>query len=55
MSALAIDKAGTRRNVKYRSMSRDRLWALRWSYFFLALFAVFSLTPPLYKIGRAHV
>ncbi len=29
-------------------MSRDRRWALRWSYFFLVLFAIFFLTPPLY-------
>src|SRR6516225_4177714 len=48
MSTLAIDKAGPRRKVKYGSMSRDRVWALRWSYFFLALFAAFSLLPPIY-------
>jgi multiple sugar transport system permease protein len=29
-------------------MSRDRRWALRWSYFFLVLFAIFFLTPPIY-------
>jgi len=45
MSTVAIDKAGPTRNVKYGSMSRDRAWALRWSYFFLVLFAIFSLTP----------
>ncbi|MGY8678471.1 carbohydrate ABC transporter permease [Bradyrhizobium sp. UFLA05-153] len=50
MSTLAIDKAGPRRKVKYGSMSRDRAWALRWSYFFLALFAIFFLTPPLYMV-----
>src|SRR5215470_13975203 len=50
MSTLAIDKAGPRRKVKYGSMSRDRAWALRWSYFFLVLFAIFFLTPPLYMI-----
>ncbi|MBR0712773.1 carbohydrate ABC transporter permease [Bradyrhizobium liaoningense] len=50
MSTVAIDKAGPRRNVKYGSMSRDRAWALRWSYFFLVLFAIFSLTPPLYML-----
>jgi multiple sugar transport system permease protein len=32
----------------YGSMSRDRRWALRWSYFFLILFAIFFLTPPIY-------
>jgi len=29
-------------------MSQDRRWALRWSYFFLVLFAIFFLTPPIY-------
>jgi multiple sugar transport system permease protein len=29
-------------------MSRDRRWALRWSYFFLVLFAIFFLLPPIY-------
>ena len=33
---------------RYGSMSRDRRWALRWSYFFLVLFAIFFLTPPVY-------
>src|SRR5512136_365942 len=50
MSTLAIDKAGPTRKVKYGSMSRDRVWAMRWSYFFLALFAFFSLVPPIYMI-----
>jgi multiple sugar transport system permease protein len=50
MSTLAIDKAGPSRKVKYGSMSRDRAWALRWSYFFLVLFAIFFLTPPLYMV-----
>src|SRR5260221_82474 len=45
-----IDKAAPTRNVKYGSMSRDRTWALRWSYFFLTLFAIFSLVPPLYML-----
>ena len=48
--SIAIDKAGPRRNVKYGSMSRDRVWALRWSYFFLVVFAIFSLTPPFYML-----
>ena len=50
MSTLAIDKAGPRRKVKYGSISRNRTWALRWSYFFLVLFAIFSLTPPFYML-----
>src|SRR5580704_9698941 len=49
-STLIIDKAAPTRTVKYGSMSRDRTWALRWSYFFLTLFAVFALVPPLYMI-----
>jgi multiple sugar transport system permease protein len=36
------------RKVKYRSMSADRRWAMRWSYFFLVLFVIFFLTPPIY-------
>jgi multiple sugar transport system permease protein len=50
MSTLAIDKAGPSRKVKLSSMSRDRTWALRWSYFFLILFAIFFLTPPAYML-----
>src|SRR3982074_711211 len=49
-STVAIDKAAPTRTVKYGSMSRDRTWALRWSYFFLTLFAIFSLVPPLYMV-----
>jgi multiple sugar transport system permease protein len=49
-SALVIDKAAPTRKVKYGSMSRDRTWALRWSYFFLTLFAIFSLVPPIYML-----
>src|SRR5258708_20306718 len=40
--------AGTVRPVKYGSMSSDRKWALRWSYFFLVLFVIFFLMPPVY-------
>src|SRR4029079_4774551 len=49
-STVVIDKAGPTRKIKYGSMSRDRAWALRWSYFFLVLFAIFSLVPPLYML-----
>src|SRR4051795_3036179 len=34
--------------VKARSMKADRRKALRWSYFFLVLFVIFFLTPPIY-------
>ena len=49
-STVVMDKAAPTRAIKYGSMSRDRTWALRWSYFFLTLFAVFSLVPPLYML-----
>src|SRR5258706_9479984 len=49
-STVVIDKAAPTRTVKYGSMSRDRAWALRWSYFFLTLFAIVSLLPPLYML-----
>src|SRR6476661_7283770 len=49
-STVAIDKAAPTRKVRYGSMSRDRRWALRWSYFFLVLFAIFFLCPPLYML-----
>ncbi len=48
--ATTIDKAGPRRNVKLRSMSHDRKWALRWSYVFLTIFAIFFLFPPIYTL-----
>jgi multiple sugar transport system permease protein len=47
---IAIDKGAPTRTIKYGSMSRDRTWALRWSYFFLILFAIFSLVPPFYML-----
>jgi len=43
-----IDRAPRRR--KPRSVSRDGRVALRWSYFFLTLFAVFFLLPPIYML-----
>ena len=49
-STVVIDKAAPTRTVKYGSISHDRTWALRWSYFFLALFTIFSLVPPLYMV-----
>ena len=42
--------AGTVARPNYGSMSRDRRWALRWSYFFLVLFAIFFLMPPIYML-----
>lgn len=34
----------------YGSIKNDRVWALRWSYFFLVLFAIFFLLPPIYML-----
>src|SRR5262244_3183834 len=47
-AAIATSAASGARRPKYGSISRDRRWALRWSYFFLVLFAIFFLMPPLY-------
>ena len=41
--AQATDAGRRPAKVRYGSMSRDRAWALRWSYFFLTLFAIFFL------------
>jgi multiple sugar transport system permease protein len=46
-AAVMTDRAAPAR-PRYGSMSQDRRWALRWSYFFLVLFAIFFLTPPIY-------
>ena len=42
--------AGEATRPKYGSMTRSRRWALRWSYFFLVLFAIFFLLPPVYML-----
>src|SRR5215831_14147948 len=47
-ATIATTSTAARPGRKYGSMSRDRRWALRWSYFFLVLFAIFFLMPPLY-------
>src|SRR3977135_560851 len=49
-TTVVINKAAPTRAIKYGSISRDRIWALRWSYFFLSLFAIFSLLPPFYML-----
>ena len=50
MTAASIATASPGDRKRYGSMSRDRRWALRWSYFFLVLFAIFFLTPPVYML-----
>jgi len=47
-STIAEVGGGTRRAVRYSSIARAHKRTLYWSYFFLALFVVFFLTPPLY-------
>lgn len=47
-NAAVITEGAVPQKPKYGSMSADRRWALRWSYFFLVLFAIFFLTPPIY-------
>jgi multiple sugar transport system permease protein len=50
MTALAIEPAAAPVRRRRASMSHDRRWALRWSYFFLVVFAIFFLTPPVYML-----
>src|SRR3569833_1651062 len=50
MSTDTMDKAAPTRPGKYGSMSSDRTWALRWTYVFLTLSAIFSLLPPIYML-----
>jgi multiple sugar transport system permease protein len=50
-TTIGLEKGAARRsNSAYGSISRDRTWALRWSYAFLVLFAVFFLMPPIYML-----
>lgn len=50
MTATATTSVLSTAKPRYGSMSRDRQWALRWSYFFLILFVIFFLTPPIYML-----
>src|SRR5215469_18215923 len=47
---VAPSEAAAPARRKRGSISRDRRWALRWSYFFLVVFAIFFLTPPVYML-----
>ncbi|MFI5031396.1 MAG: carbohydrate ABC transporter permease [Reyranellales bacterium] len=54
MANAAVATAGApTRSVRYGSISQSRRWALRWSYFFLTLFAIFFLMPPFYMLITA--
>jgi multiple sugar transport system permease protein len=48
MTSTTAEIGGARRPVRYSSIERGRKRALYWSYFFLVLFVIFFLTPPLY-------
>ena len=50
MTVAITSPAASSRRPKIGSISRDRRWALRWSYFFLTVFAIFFLTPPAYML-----
>ena len=50
MTNAAVTADAPVRPAHYGSMSRDRRWAMRWSYFFLVLFAIFFLMPPFYML-----
>jgi len=50
MTVAITSPAASGRRPKIGSISRDRRWALRWSYFFLTVFAIFFLTPPAYML-----
>src|SRR5436305_15201080 len=48
MTATAQIGASERSAVRYGSISRGRKRTLYWSYFFLILFVIFFLMPPIY-------
>jgi multiple sugar transport system permease protein len=52
MTAVSVSSIASVPQPRHRrsSISRDRAWALRWSYFFLILFAIVFLTPPVYML-----
>ena len=47
-TAIAEATGGASSRVRYGSISRGRRKTLYWSYFFLILFVIFFLMPPLY-------
>ncbi len=49
-STMQTVAGATSARPRYGSMKNDRTWALRWSYFFLTLFAIFFLLPPIYML-----
>jgi multiple sugar transport system permease protein len=49
MASVLAEEAALQK-PKIRSMRQDRRKALYWSYFFLVLFVIFFLTPPIYML-----
>src|SRR5271169_2047129 len=47
-TTIAATGAGQNLGIGYGSISRGRRTTLYWSYFFLVLFVIFFLTPPVY-------
>src|ERR1700755_3182443 len=47
-TTIAEPIGGQDRTTRYASISRGRRRTLYWSYFFLILFVIFFLTPPVY-------
>src|SRR3954453_21812296 len=51
MSTATADAGGRAlRRARHGGLARDRKPALRWSYFFLTLFVIFFLMPPIYML-----
>jgi multiple sugar transport system permease protein len=48
MANATVAAKGSLARRKHGSIRRERRWALLWSYFFLTLFAIFFLLPPVY-------
>jgi multiple sugar transport system permease protein len=50
MTVATSDEGGTAPPIRYRGIAQSRKRTLYWSYFFLVLFVIFFLTPPLYML-----
>jgi multiple sugar transport system permease protein len=50
MTTATAQVAGAPGGVRFGSISRERKRALYWSYFFLVLFVIFFLMPPVYML-----
>ncbi|HEX5321764.1 MAG TPA: carbohydrate ABC transporter permease [Stellaceae bacterium] len=50
MTVATSAEGGTAPPIRYRGIAQSRKRTLYWSYFFLVLFVIFFLTPPLYML-----